>query len=74
MTARQKQRFHPSDIPKDLGKGLAFGFGSLGLGWQPLDWLALKVQWDAHTKFYSGSDFTEVSHSSAHNNDRFLSF
>jgi len=41
------------------------GFGSLGLGWQPLNWLSLKVQWDGHTEFYSGSDFTEVSHGSA---------
>lgn len=29
QAARQEQRFHPSDIPKDLGKGLIFGFGSL---------------------------------------------
>jgi len=53
-----------SDVLRELQEHWV-GFGSLGLGWQPLDWLALKVQWDAHTKFYSGSDFTEVSHASA---------
>jgi len=37
-------------------------FGSLGLGWQtPLPWLGLKVQADAHTPFYSGSDLKEIA-------------
>ena len=37
------------------------GFGSLGLGWQtPLSWLGLKVQADAHTPFFSGSELKEL--------------
>ena len=28
------------------------GFGTIGLGWDPLAWLALKVQLDGHTAFY----------------------
>lgn len=37
------------------------GFGSLGLGWSPLDWLALKTQVSGHTPFYQGSDLNELS-------------
>ena len=32
------------------------GFGSFGLGWSPLSWIALKVQLDAHTAVYRDSD------------------
>lgn len=28
------------------------GFGTMGFGWQPLSWLALKLQLDGHTAFY----------------------
>jgi len=37
------------------------GFGSLGLGWLPLPWLVLKVQADAHTSFFCGSEFKEIA-------------
>lgn len=37
------------------------GFGSLGTGWSPLSWLALKVQFDAHTAFYNGSGLRALS-------------
>ncbi len=36
-------------------------FGTLGIGWRPLNWLAFKIQADAHTPFYSPSDLKEVS-------------
>ncbi|MDO8784827.1 MAG: DUF3187 family protein, partial [Syntrophales bacterium] len=37
------------------------GFGSMGLGWIPVKWIALKVQADAHTPFFSGSDLDEIA-------------
>ncbi|MDD2321426.1 MAG: DUF3187 family protein [Geobacteraceae bacterium] len=37
------------------------GFGSLGIGWSPLSWLALKIQADAHTSFYTGSSLEQVN-------------
>ena len=37
------------------------GFGSLGIGWAPLDWLSFKVQADAHTPFFSDSDLKEIA-------------
>jgi Protein of unknown function (DUF3187) len=37
------------------------GFGSLGIGWAPLNWLSFKVQADAHTPFFSDSDLKEIS-------------
>jgi hypothetical protein len=42
----------------------AVGFGTLGLGWQPLSWLALKIQLDGHSPFYR-SELTELGHFSA---------
>jgi len=48
------------DVLKDQQRNLA-AFGSLGFGWSPLQWLALKVQADAHTSFYTGSDLKEVN-------------
>ncbi|MHB8771767.1 MAG: DUF3187 family protein [Syntrophales bacterium] len=39
----------------------AVGFGSIGAGWKPLDWLALKLQVDAHTAFYRNSDFQPLA-------------
>jgi hypothetical protein len=37
------------------------GFGSLGIGWAPLNWLSFKVQADAHTPFFSDSDLNEIA-------------
>lgn len=48
------------DILPDQQKSWV-GFGSLGLGWIPLPRLALKVQADAHTSFFSGSELKEIS-------------
>jgi len=48
------------DVLKDQQRNLA-GFGSLGLGWSPLQWLALKVQADAHTSFFTGSSLKQVN-------------
>jgi len=48
------------DVLEDQQRNLA-GFGSLGFGWSPLQWLALKVQADAHTSFYTGSSLKQVN-------------
>lgn len=48
------------DVLEDQQRNLA-AFGSLGLGWSPLEWLALKVQMDGHTSFYTGSNLEEVN-------------
>lgn len=37
------------------------GFGTVGLGWQPLSRLALKLQLDGHTGFYD-SELTQLGH------------
>lgn len=39
-------------------------FGSLGLGWSPIEWLALKVQANGHTSLYEGSSVREVNRGS----------
>lgn len=41
------------------------GFGSIGVGWKPLSWLAFKVQIDAHTPFYRDSDLKPLSANAA---------
>ena len=41
------------------------GFGSLGIGWSPLSWLALKIQTDAHTAFFRDTDLKELSANAA---------
>ncbi len=41
------------------------GFGSIGVGWKPLNWIAFKVQIDAHTAFYRDSDFQPLSRNAA---------
>jgi hypothetical protein len=46
-------------VLKDQQRPLV-GFGTLGIGWSPLNWLALKVQVDSHTSFYRDSDFKQV--------------
>lgn len=43
----------------------AVGFGAFGLGVRPAEWLELKIQTNAHTSFYTGSDLQEVSAPSA---------
>jgi hypothetical protein len=48
------------DVLRDQQRNLV-GFGSLGVGWSPLEWLALKVQADGHTSFYNGSDLVQVN-------------
>lgn len=48
------------DVLTDQQRNLA-AFGSLGFGWSPLNWLALKVQADAHTSFYTGSTLRQVN-------------
>jgi hypothetical protein len=51
------------DVLKGMQRTLA-GFGSLGFGWSPLEWLALKVQADGHTPLYQGSGLKAVNGSS----------
>jgi hypothetical protein len=41
------------------------GFGSLGVGWSPLRWIAFKIQTNAHTSFYQDSELREVNAASA---------
>lgn len=41
------------------------GFGSIGGGWSPLSWIALKIQLDAHAPFYKDSQLRELSTNSA---------
>lgn len=40
-----------SAILKDMSRHFV-GFGTLGFGWTPLSWLALKTQLDVHTPFF----------------------
>lgn len=48
------------DVLRDQQRNLV-GFGSLGVGWSPLEWLVLKIQADGHTSFYGGSDLVQVN-------------
>jgi hypothetical protein len=48
------------DVLRDQQRNLV-GFGSLGIGWSPLEWLALRIQADGHTSFYGGSDLVQVN-------------
>lgn len=48
------------EVLKDQQANLA-GFGSLGLGWSPADWIALKAQFSAHSRLYQGSNLGELS-------------
>lgn len=47
-------------VLKDQQENLV-GFGSLGFGWSPAHWIALKTQLSWHSPFYRGSDFSELS-------------
>jgi hypothetical protein len=51
------------DVLKGMQRTLA-GFGSLGFGWSPVEWLALKVQADGHTPLYQGSGLKAVNSTS----------
>jgi hypothetical protein len=42
------------DILRDQQRRLV-GFGAVGGGWSPAEWVAFKVQCSAHTPFYNGS-------------------
>ncbi len=46
------------DVVEDQQNNLV-GFGTLGAGWRPLDWLVLKLQVDSHTPFFD-SDLKEL--------------
>jgi hypothetical protein len=41
------------------------GFGALGIGYSPADWLTLKIQTNAHTSFYRDSDLKQINAASA---------
>ena len=51
------------DVLPDQQRNLV-AFGTVGMGWSPLEWLALKLQFDAHTPFYKNSSLHELSTSS----------
>jgi len=40
------------------------GFGSLGFGWSPAEWIALKAQFSGNTPFYRDSELPELGNSS----------
>ncbi|KAF0217017.1 MAG: hypothetical protein FD174_3466 [Geobacteraceae bacterium] len=50
------------DVLPDQQKNLA-GFGTLGLGWAPVEWIAFKTQVSGHTAFYKDSELRELSNS-----------
>lgn len=47
------------EVLKDQQRNLA-GFGTLGIGWSPFPWLALKVQGNWHSALYRGSTLREL--------------
>jgi hypothetical protein len=48
------------DVLADQQNNLA-GFGTLGLGWGPTEWLSFKLQLNTHTAMFHGSDLDELS-------------
>jgi len=48
------------DVLADQQNHLA-GFGTLGLGWGPAEWISFKVQINAHTPIYHDSSLEELS-------------
>ena len=48
------------DVLADQQNNLA-GFGTLGLGWGPAEWISFKVQLNAATALYHGSSLDELS-------------
>jgi hypothetical protein len=51
------------DVLADQQNNLV-GFGTLGLGWGPTEWISFKVQLNGHTALYHDSTLTELSKSS----------
>lgn len=51
------------DVLPDQQNNLV-GFGTLGLGWGPAEWISFKLQLNAHTALYHDSDLVELSHNS----------
>jgi hypothetical protein len=51
------------DVLADQQNNLA-GFGTLGLGWGPAEWISFKVQLNAATAMYHGSSLDELSSAS----------
>ncbi|ANA41296.1 MULTISPECIES: DUF3187 family protein [Geobacter] len=47
------------DVLADQQRNAA-GFGTLGFGWSPASWIALKVQGDWHSAFYRASGLREL--------------
>jgi len=48
------------DVLADQQNNLV-GFGTLGLGWGPAEWISFKVQLNANTALYHGSSLDELS-------------
>ncbi|HEY6874594.1 MAG TPA: DUF3187 family protein [Geobacteraceae bacterium] len=48
------------NVLRDQQRNLA-GFGTLGLGWGPADWIDFKAQLSGHTPFFQGSDLRELA-------------
>jgi hypothetical protein len=51
------------DVLADQQNNLA-GFGTVGFGWGPAQWISFKVQLNAHTPLYQGSTLDELSKTS----------
>ena len=51
------------DVLRDQRNNLV-GFGTIGLGWGPTEWISFKTQLNAHTPFYHASSLDEISSSS----------
>lgn len=51
------------DVLPDQQRNVA-GFGTLGTGWAPAEWIAFILQLSGHTPFYDGSDLKELSSNS----------
>jgi len=51
------------DVLADQQNNLV-GFGTLGLGWGPAEWISFKVQLNANTALYHGSTLDELSKTS----------
>jgi hypothetical protein len=51
------------DVLADQQNNLA-GFGTVGFGWGPAEWISFKVQLNAHTALYHDSELVELSKTS----------
>jgi hypothetical protein len=51
------------DVLRDQQNNVV-GFGTVGLGWGPAEWISFKAQLNAHTPLYHGSSLDEISSSS----------